>query len=168
MQLLSETSSEIPVMHHVIGESFRTSPVLVGAGRLRPLSEYMCSSACLWGNAADSLPVCWKNPQKTTPKIKCLSKRSALRRWNLWERRPPTTLSFKGCQELQELRRGRLLVLKAGVGQDAGAPLKADRCEMSSHLSDTPSPAVPAAVLLGKKTPTDRQVASCSCPHKKL
>lgn len=151
-------------MHHVIGESFRTSPVLVGAGRLRPLSEYM-------GNAADSLLVCWKNPQKNTPKIKCLCKRSALRRWvqgDFWERHPLTTLIFKGCQELQELRGGRLLVLKAGVGQGAGAPLKADHSEMSSDFSDTPSPAVPAAVLLGKKTPTDRQVASCSCPHKKL
>lgn len=87
---------------------------------------------------------------------------------DFWERHPPTTLIFKGCQELQELRGGRLLVLKAGVGQGAGAPLKADRSEMNSDFSDTPSPALPASVLLGKKTPTDRQVASCSCPHKKL
>lgn len=88
---------------------------------------------------------------------------------DLWERRLPTTLSFKGCQELQELRGGAaFLVLKAGVGQNAGAPLKADRSEISSDFSDMPSPSVPAAILLGKETPTDHQVASCGSPHENL
>lgn len=80
----------------------------------------------------------------------------------------PDHAHFQRMSGAARAERGRLLVLKAGVGQGAGAPLKADRSEMSSDFSDTPSPAVPAAVLLGKKTPTDRQVASCSCPHKKL